>query len=52
MVDGIVNWIDELFSSRRKDIEDKCLERAREAFNRVRENDNTKEFFYYILYYI
>lgn len=43
MVDGIVNWIDELFSSRRKDIEDKCLERAREAFNRVRENDNTKE---------
>ena len=43
MVDGIVNWIDELFSSRRKDIEDKCLERAREAFNRVRENDKTKE---------
>lgn len=43
LVDGIVNWIDELFSSRRKDIEDKCLERAREAFNRVRENDNTKE---------
>lgn len=43
LVDGIVNWIDELFSSRRKDIEDKCLERAREAFNRVRENDKTKE---------
>lgn len=46
LVDGIVNWIDELFSSRRKDIEDKCLERAREAFNRVRENDKTKEFLF------
>ena len=43
LVDGIVNWIDELFSSRRKDIEDKCLERARDAFNRVRENDKTKD---------
>lgn len=43
LIDGIVSWIDELFAARRKDIQDKLLEQARQAFERVRENDRTED---------
>ena len=36
-----MSWIDEVFSARRKDIQEKFLEQARHAFERVRENDRT-----------
>ena len=41
LLDGVVSWIDEVFSARRKDIQEKFLEQARHAFERVRENDRT-----------
>ncbi|AUB74478.1 hypothetical protein B195_006470 [Pseudomonas sp. Lz4W] len=41
LLDGIISWIDEVFSARRQDIQDKFLEQARQAFERVRENDRT-----------
>ncbi|MFJ4137162.1 HlyD family secretion protein [Pseudomonas fragi] len=41
LLDGVVSWIDEDFSARRKDIQEKFLEQARHAFERVRENDRT-----------
>lgn len=41
LLDGIVSWIEEVFSARRQDIQEKFLEQARHAFERVRENDKT-----------
>ncbi len=43
LIDGITNWLEETFSARRKDIQDKCLERARKAYERVRENDKSED---------
>ncbi|MFK3908703.1 hypothetical protein ACI2KD_11650 [Pseudomonas monteilii] len=43
LVDGIVNWIDECFSKKRKDIQDKYLEQANLAYNRILLNDNTDD---------
>lgn len=43
LIDGITNWLEETFSARRKDIQEKCLERARKAYERVRENDKSED---------
>lgn len=43
MIDGVVGWIGELFAERRKEIQDKFLEQARSAFERVAANDTTKD---------
>ncbi|MGQ3850621.1 hypothetical protein [Pseudomonas capsici] len=46
LVEGVVNWIDECFSKRRQDIQDKFLEQARKAFERVSANDQTVDRIY------
>lgn len=46
LVEGVVNWIDECFSKRRQDIQDKFLEQARKAFERVSKNDQTEDRIY------
>ncbi|HKS14964.1 MAG TPA: hypothetical protein VJS90_18180 [Pseudomonas sp.] len=46
LVEGVVNWIDECFSKRRQDIQDKFLEQARKAFERVSTNDQTEDRIY------
>lgn len=46
LVDGIVSWIDECFSKRRKDIQEKYLEQTRMAYDRVRMNDTTDDKIY------
>ncbi|WGX68603.1 hypothetical protein P7I96_32245 [Pseudomonas aeruginosa] len=43
LIDGITNWIEETFAARRQDIQDKYLERARKAYERVRENDKSED---------
>lgn len=43
LIDGITNWLEETFAARRKDIQEKCLERARKAYERVRENDKSED---------
>lgn len=43
LIDGITSWIEETFSARRQDIQEKYLERARKAYDRVRENDETDD---------
>ncbi|EPL0756852.1 hypothetical protein L4P42_006987, partial [Pseudomonas aeruginosa] len=43
LIDGITNWLEETFAARRKDIQDKYLERARKAYERVRENDKSED---------
>ncbi|QIE88834.1 hypothetical protein [Pseudomonas nitroreducens] len=43
LIDGITNWIEETFSARRQDIQEKYLERARKAYERVRENDKSED---------
>lgn len=43
LIDGITNWIEETFAARRQDIQDKYLEQARKAYERVRSNDKTDD---------
>lgn len=43
LIDGITNWLEETFSARRKEIQEKYLERARKAYERVRENDKSED---------
>nr|WP_315438206.1 hypothetical protein [uncultured Pseudomonas sp.] len=43
LIDGITNWLEETFAARRRDIQDKYLERARKAYEKVRENDRTED---------
>lgn len=43
LIDGITNWIEETFAARRQDIQEKYLERARKAYERVRENDKSED---------
>lgn len=43
LIDGITNWIEETFAARRQDIQDKYLEQARKAYERVRYNDKTED---------
>ncbi|VVM92303.1 hypothetical protein PS634_02882 [Pseudomonas fluorescens] len=42
LIDGVVGWVEEVFSERRKDIQDEWLEQSRKAYERVCANDTTK----------
>lgn len=46
LIDGIANWVEETFSTRRKDIQEKFLEKAKSAYERVKDNDKTEEGFF------
>lgn len=43
LIDGITSWIEETFAARRQDIQEKYLERARKAYERVVENDESED---------
>ena len=43
LIDGITSWIEETFAARRQDIQEKYLERARKAYERVVEIDESED---------
>lgn len=43
LIDGIMQWLDEFFQDKKQDLQELCLERARQAYARIRENDESSD---------
>lgn len=41
LIDGIIGWLEEFFTAKRKAVQDLHLEKARHAYARIEENDKT-----------